>query len=399
METACKVYTKLMLQRGHGYPLWEPEPNEAGEVLIGDVGYVLDGGFYRLFNATLAADHPVNARYGVPDGYQPFTYPEALLHRRPRILEPKPLCSKNVVAFSVEASADLGFSNPGASGGVRFKCSDEQAAILVLKRPGNREVLHPCRDLTQYILSNHQSWYTFARDVFRLDIAEDDIIFVSGSIKTAEWALAAATHRAREGEVSFGGEFGPLAKATFSVPTTREMSMSLEHRTGPHSSALVAGNEEPTYDQCVFLHYYKLKRRKILAPKVIRAAGGRLPSPPCSPRSSPDTEVREGGQPGPLRSSEIEPLTEGQHPKTPATSDTLNNSPVLEAISADSVISSPSPDADGGISPVVEKIPSWNNYQPKDPHDDLLDYILARSGPHTSCAIACDQDLGAVQPV
>lgn len=30
----------------------------------------------------------------------------------------------------------------------------------------------------------------------------------------------------------------------------------------------------PKYDQCVFLHYYKLKRRRLLAPKVIRAAAG-----------------------------------------------------------------------------------------------------------------------------
>ncbi|KAI0334585.1 hypothetical protein GY45DRAFT_1294881 [Cubamyces sp. BRFM 1775] len=393
METACKVYTKLMLQRGHGYPLWEPEPNEAGEVLIGDVGYILDGGFYRLFNATLAADHPVNARYGVPDGYQPFTYPEALLHRRSRVLEPKPLCSKNVVAFSVEASADLGFTNPGVSGGVRFKCSDEQAAVLVLKRPGNREVLHPCRDLSQYILTNHQSWYTFARDVFRLDIGEDDIIFVSGSIKTAEWALAAATHRAREGELSFGGEFGPLAKATFSVSATREMSMSVEHRTGPHSSASVAENEGHAFDQCVFLHYYKLKRRKILPPKVIRAAGERHSSPSCSPRRSPDSKthvVEQSRSKSPSRPSEkVQPADpeEQQQRRTSTSSNALKSSPILDANSASPAISSSESGAIGDESPVIERIPSSDN--PRDPLNTLLDYILASAKRNTYYLCTC----------
>ncbi|KAI9063866.1 hypothetical protein FKP32DRAFT_1592106 [Trametes sanguinea] len=289
METACTVYTKLMFQRGLGYPLWEPEPSEGGEVLIGDIGYILDGGFYRLFNATLPREHPVNQRCRVPDDYEPFVYPEALLHRRPRALEPKPLCSKHVTAYSLEGSLDVGLGNPGVSGGVRFKFSEDQGAVLVLKSPGNRETLHPCRDLVQYIVQNHPAWYSFATDVCRLDVAESDIIFVAGFIKTAEWALAAATQRARECELTFGGNVGPLTSATFSISSRREAAMSVEHRTGPHrmDSESRASDDEVVSDQCVFLHYYKFKRRKILSPKVIRAAGGPARSPSSEPPDSP----------------------------------------------------------------------------------------------------------------
>ncbi|KAI0372678.1 hypothetical protein BV20DRAFT_38503 [Pilatotrama ljubarskyi] len=313
METACRVYTKLMFQRGYGYPLWEPEPNEAGELLIGDVGYILDGGFYRLFNATLPADHPVNQRCGVPDGFEPFTFPQTLLHRRDRALEPRPLCSKSVVAFDIEASIRAGIAGPGLSSGFKFKCSDEQGAVLVLKRPATREMLHPCRDLRQYIVCNHRAWCTFARDTCRLDIEDDNIIFVSGFVKTAEWALAAATHRAREGELFFGGEFGPTAKAIFSVSATREESMSVEHRSGPHRimSAASAG-DDPPFDQCVFLHYYKLKRRKLLSPKVIRAAGEKTQwdSPP-----SPSPERLPGETP---RLQSVSPTHEAVFERTPA---------------------------------------------------------------------------------
>ena len=152
--------------------------------------------------------------------------------------------------------------------------------MLILKQAAHREVLHPSKDLAQYIIRNHRNWYRFAQDVFRLDLKEEDIIFIHGSVKTAEWALAAATQRAREGSLLFGGEFGPLARATFSVSASRSAAMSMEHRSGPKVARLGAGAEDSQneFDQCVFLHYYKIKRRQFLGPKVIRAAGERSSS-------------------------------------------------------------------------------------------------------------------------
>ena len=104
MGLACDVYTRLMFQRGHGYPLWEPEPTECGEVLIGDVGYVLDGGFYRLFNAMAAPEDPLNQRHGVPEGFEPFLCSRALHHHRPHALDPGPICSNHVTAVTVDGS-------------------------------------------------------------------------------------------------------------------------------------------------------------------------------------------------------------------------------------------------------------------------------------------------------
>ncbi|RDX40538.1 hypothetical protein OH76DRAFT_1366095 [Lentinus brumalis] len=282
MGLACDVYTKLLFRRGHGYPLWEPEPTKAGEVLVGDVGYILEGSFYRLFNATLPAGHAVHQQWGVPDGYEPFIYPDTLLHRRAHALQPGPICSTSVVARSVDASLGVG---PGAPAGVvaqlRFKCADEQGAVLVLKDDGAREALHPSRDLVQYIVRNHEAWHRFAQDVFRLDLVESDVLFVSGCVKTGAWALAAATHRAREGELVFGGTFGALSQASFSVAAEEKLTMSVEHRCGPEPPQ---GSAQSKRDQCVFLHYYKLKRRRVLGPKVMRAASaepslGRPPSP------------------------------------------------------------------------------------------------------------------------
>ncbi|PIL25477.1 hypothetical protein GSI_13367 [Ganoderma sinense ZZ0214-1] len=252
MTGACEVYTKLLFKRVHGYPLWEPEPTQSGEVLIGDVGYVLDGGFYRLFNATLPADHPVHAQYGVPNGHEPLNLPDILRHHRPHALQAGPIYGKSVTAVNADASVEAGTGTFGPLAHVRFKFSDEQGAVLVLKNDAHREVLHPCRDLTQ------------------LDLKSQDIIFVCGWVKTAEWASAAATHRARDGEIAFGRDFGPAGQASFSVSATHEVSMSWEHRRGPKGTE---GESEKAFkfDQCVFLHYYKVKHRPFFVPKALQS--------------------------------------------------------------------------------------------------------------------------------
>ena len=47
--------------------------------------------------------------------------------------------------------------------------------------------------------------------------------------------------------------------------------MSWEHRRGPKNTQ--DDSAKPTkFDQCVFLHYYKVKHRPFFVPKVLRAA-------------------------------------------------------------------------------------------------------------------------------
>lgn len=45
-----EVYASSLFPTNEGYALWYPEPHESGEVQIGDVGYIVDGAFIRLFN-------------------------------------------------------------------------------------------------------------------------------------------------------------------------------------------------------------------------------------------------------------------------------------------------------------------------------------------------------------
>ena len=56
----------------YGYALWEPSPtNPNSPAQVGDVGFILEGRFYRLFSALLPADDP-SQEFGVPEYHDPL---------------------------------------------------------------------------------------------------------------------------------------------------------------------------------------------------------------------------------------------------------------------------------------------------------------------------------------
>jgi hypothetical protein len=66
----CDVYQRHLRPLFHGYPLWRPDPaNFYQHVSIGDVGYVKEGYFVRIFNAMLPWDDPSNRLLGELEPY------------------------------------------------------------------------------------------------------------------------------------------------------------------------------------------------------------------------------------------------------------------------------------------------------------------------------------------
>lgn len=107
MAAAAKVYAEQLLPRGQGLPLWEPEPSELGEIHIGDVGFIYEGGFCRLFNATRSEGDPMNV-CGVPEGFVPLIYNErALLHTSMDFLLPGPIYSSSIKHLSLGGGASV----------------------------------------------------------------------------------------------------------------------------------------------------------------------------------------------------------------------------------------------------------------------------------------------------
>ena len=72
VDEPFNVYQKLLTSLSHGIALWNPNPVEGlyDRVSIGDVGYICDGSFIRMFNVMLPWDDPSNEKLGKPGEFE-----------------------------------------------------------------------------------------------------------------------------------------------------------------------------------------------------------------------------------------------------------------------------------------------------------------------------------------
>jgi hypothetical protein len=64
------VYREQLTSLFHGHALWEPDPtNLYAQVSVGDVGYVKEGCFFRMFNVLLEWNDPLNYTLCEPEPY------------------------------------------------------------------------------------------------------------------------------------------------------------------------------------------------------------------------------------------------------------------------------------------------------------------------------------------
>ena len=86
-----------------GHALWEPNSGTMfPPVEVGDVGFIREGKFHRLFNALLPEDDPSHQTFGVPEHYEPLR-PSIENHINTGMLAPCDICSYGVTV----ASGDL----------------------------------------------------------------------------------------------------------------------------------------------------------------------------------------------------------------------------------------------------------------------------------------------------
>ncbi|KAI0343808.1 hypothetical protein BDW22DRAFT_1304140, partial [Trametopsis cervina] len=286
MSLAAQVYAEQLLPKGHGFPLWIPEPSsQFGEILLGDVGYIWDGSFFRLFNVTLPRGHPVNRR-GVPEGFEHLEYDlDAAVRKVDRYLEQGSICSQSVKRTNITMQGGANTGSAGALAGLRFACSRDRGGLLVLNDAASQEIFQPYyQAVIDYMLQYHDSWYEFALRK-GLQIPREEIIMVRGHVKTSQWAVAAFVDASRNQEIVFQAQAGPLATLSLAVARSDEHSMSVDHRSGQtrrnSGDAIMSDSEDvdmtaqsqlPSQDQCVFVSRYKIRHRKYPWRKI-RAAG------------------------------------------------------------------------------------------------------------------------------
>jgi hypothetical protein len=72
LPPVSKVYQDQMTTLSHGLALWNPSPPKEiyDKVSIGDVGYLYEGTFIRMFNVMLPWSHESNRTLGEPEPYE-----------------------------------------------------------------------------------------------------------------------------------------------------------------------------------------------------------------------------------------------------------------------------------------------------------------------------------------
>lgn len=209
-----------------------------------------------------------------------------------------------------------------AEAGIHFQCSNKIGAVLVLKQPATRQDALPCKRLADYIRRYHTSWLEFANDRHQRGIEASDLILVSGHDVTSEWALAAFTEAQRGASIFFRGGYSALAGGGLSLAGTWDSVMSAQHRSGPPNmpsprpSSILStisawkGGDVPIpvkQDQCVFMRGYKIRPRRLFAPKVLEAAAEPKDAEPDNDQPPP-SPLSEGSE----AEYEVESLAEAE---------------------------------------------------------------------------------------
>ncbi|KAI0707101.1 hypothetical protein C8Q76DRAFT_800461 [Earliella scabrosa] len=290
------VYAKELSRYKHGHPLWWPDPDpDYGPVNLGDVGILQCGTFRVLFN-TLGLGL---AQKQLPANFEPFALPKERPLQGPRRVDAHFITMRTMHGSSIHnCKISGGVSVGGMPGGVgtslEFQCNRASGALLFLGSDGLREHLDCGLCIKKYMTKNLPDWYAYAKDNLQMEVHEEDIVFVSGFIKTAVYAAASFCHENTKISTTFSGcctlpgvASGSAALAV-QVSDAQGLVPTMDTRASPPELAAKWGNllKEEVKDprQCVFLEYYRMKRRSWFI-KRIEAGAGPHELPPLDPPS------------------------------------------------------------------------------------------------------------------
>lgn len=245
---AHTTYANNLISKGHGYPLWEPDPGNYAPIELADVGYLYDGAFIKLFNASTNQYNRSN-RLGFPNDHIPIDVGD-VLNKTPLPKRPKYISSEGVSEADANMSATAGLdiclsssfstfhlsnayrTSMQARGGFTLASSHQQGAVLTMGDVAYRQDALDEGKFLEYFIQHHRSWLTFANTLGR-GLALTDILFVTGCDKTSDWACAAWSEKTSSITLSFIANVAGVAQGNATVWGRWESSQSLDENLGP----------------------------------------------------------------------------------------------------------------------------------------------------------------------
>ncbi|KAJ7271113.1 hypothetical protein C8J57DRAFT_298104 [Mycena rebaudengoi] len=263
-----RLYSRLLLSKGHGYPLFHPQPfddlpEEARRIgtEIGDVGVVTsDGSFDVVFNICRRADDPIN-RFGVPEGFEQVRLvpgdvaPRASYHRPGSDVSNTKISKRRL---DVDASVDGNVFLPlGAGAVVEISTSSKAAAVLLLPDGASRCDLRRLKDFRDYALKHARCWYAFINGVLGRMVESNALYLVTGVDKCSSWSVAAVENQSEDCQVSLKLKAFQVGSAGTTCVWEWEVASSFAD-SGPRR---LPGEELWNDNQTVFLRGFKVAIR------------------------------------------------------------------------------------------------------------------------------------------
>ncbi|KAK0188409.1 hypothetical protein F5146DRAFT_1202665 [Armillaria mellea] len=245
-KSSRKIYTRLLLQKEHGYPLWIPKPDghlpeayRGKGVRVGDVGILRnDGGFDYLFNACKSADDPIN-KGRVPEGFKPIICADIrkieTMHKRG-----SDICNANVsrVEMSMGGAAESPFLVPSLyfpDGGARYDALN-------------------LSQFRSYAARNAHAWYQYVNIVCGREAVNGSLYLVTGCDKTCSWGAASFFNPADTRSLSLKFIVGGVAEGNIKLGYSWKSTSSADVRAYP-DAGLTYSVDSLHPNQCVFLRW------------------------------------------------------------------------------------------------------------------------------------------------
>ncbi|KAH9989072.1 hypothetical protein BJV74DRAFT_838710 [Russula compacta] len=263
----------------YGHALWEPSPgNLYPTVEIGDVGFIRQGKFHRLFNALLPGDHPSHQNFGVPEHYEPLQL-NMPWHVDTGMLSPNNFRSVGVMAVS---SGDGVFASGPDPESKSFSCSRKVGAILSLPVPALRQDTLALGDFGKWIVSHIDHWFAFTQRLGLGITRMEDIVLVTGCHLAKSWANIVFLEGRGEERVSFGVQVSGVSNVEWQF--TPEDVQGVASNLGP------SGQDLPE-NQCIFVRGFRVARLLRILPRLRAAAEPTQSSDENEPEPESDTQL------------------------------------------------------------------------------------------------------------
>jgi hypothetical protein len=188
---------------------------------------------------------------------------------------------------------DLSPVDAGLKLSYRFQCESSQGAFLMLWDDATKSVVQQQSvQFRNYMRDNHDAWVEFVTQHLGVTCRPEDIVLVKGTIKTSCWTVGAFLGcESRDHAVTLNGQLGPLVDVDFTYHGSQNFTASpVISRSGPKSRIVSSrktlarllgsiphafnNHRSPVKNQCIFVEYYKMKRRLFLPRKLEAAASG-----------------------------------------------------------------------------------------------------------------------------